>query len=197
MFRNRRYLIWLLVWGAAVYVSLMIYFIPGEFSHSICGPWGCYPDIQPLAALHTAWLAGIILPAVLAARSLPVRWARRLGWATTALGAMGLAVVTCREALTWLPEVPEEWRGFFHLRMVYTVAMLVDVPLLQLVLAGIVICVIVRLRYRPLRVNSAVSRPDPVAEPFTTGIMNGSDTTFSASPNLPPNGCCSAENSQV
>jgi hypothetical protein len=138
MFQNRRYLLWLLVWGAAVYASLMIYFIPGEFSHGICGPWGCYPEIQPLAALHTAWLAGIGLPTMLAARSWPVRWARRLGWTMTALGAMGLTAITCREAITWLPQVPEEWRGYFHLRVVYTVAMLTDVPLLQLVPTDVV-----------------------------------------------------------
>ena len=196
MFQNRRYLLWLLVWGAAVYASLMIYFIPGEFSHGICGPWGCYPEIQPLAALHTAWLAGIGLPTMLAACYWPVRWARRLGWTMTALGAMGLTAITCREAITWLPQVPEEWRGYFHLRVVYTVAMLTDVPLLQLVLAGIVTCVIIRRRNRTQQMNSTGSRPDPVAEPLTTGIMNGPDRTFSANPSLQTFDRCSEENSQ-
>jgi hypothetical protein len=163
MFQNRRYLIWLLVWGAVVYASLMIYFIPGEFSHGICGPWGCYPEIQPLAALHTAWLLGIILPTVLAARSFTVRWGRRLGWILTALGAMGLAAVTAREACIWLPQVPEEERGYFHLRLLYAVAMLTDVPLVQMIVAGIVSCVIAWRRNRTFPMDPSPSSFGPVS----------------------------------
>jgi hypothetical protein len=176
MFHKRHYLIWLLLWGLAIDASLMIFFIPGDYAHSLCGPWGCYPELQPLAALHMAWLAGILLPTVLAARSLPLPWARLLGWTITALGAIGLAAVTCREALTWLRDVPEEWRVYFPLRLVYTVIMLTDAPLLQLVIAGVVACVLVRRRNRAQRRQATIPTPGPVAEQLAPGLMNGPNT---------------------
>jgi hypothetical protein len=156
---NRPYLVWLLVWGAGIYAALMIFFIPGEFSHEICGPWGCYPELQPLAALHTAWLAALLPPVVWAARAWPVRWVSRAGWTLIALGILGVAGMACREALTWLPQVPEDWRRYFHLRLLYVVVMLIDVPLTQTVVAGIVCCVMARRRVHrsagvPLRAAS-------------------------------------------
>jgi hypothetical protein len=64
---------------------------------------------------------------------------RRLGGVLTAVGVVSLAVVTGREALTWLPGVSEGDRWYLGHRVVFVLfAVLTDLPIVQVTVAGMV-----------------------------------------------------------
>ena len=56
----------LIGWGLAGYAVLSLGQLPGEFGHSLCGPWGCLPPLQALAAMHLFWALALLPLIVLA-----------------------------------------------------------------------------------------------------------------------------------
>jgi hypothetical protein len=104
------------------------------------------PPLQALVALHGFWLLLLLPSAVWAACRWSPRRLRLLGSTLVAVGTLGLAIVAIREAATWLPSVPDEQARYLPHRLIFVVASLTDVPLVQLALAGTVCYVVGRLR---------------------------------------------------
>jgi hypothetical protein len=124
------------------------------------------PPLQALAALHGLWLLVLLPPAVWTACRWPPPRLRLLGSTLVAIGAVGFAILAAREAATWLPTVPGEQVRYLPHRLLYVVATLTDVPLLQLTLAGTVCWVAGRVRGVRCRLVSAgpePARPEPEA----------------------------------
>ena len=48
---KRRRLLNVLLWCVLLYAILSLRNLPGDDSHRLCGPWGCLPPIQALAAV--------------------------------------------------------------------------------------------------------------------------------------------------
>jgi hypothetical protein len=126
----------LIGWGLAGYAVLSLGQLPGEFGHSLCGPWGCLPPLQALAAMHLFW-ALALLPLIVLALAKGQPHHLRLAGMLLSLGAgLGIAVVVGRDLLAWLPAVPPEFHGYWARRALYTLVTLSDVPLLQVLGAG-------------------------------------------------------------
>ncbi len=124
-------------WGAALWGALQIANLPGDWGH-ICGPWGCGPPIKALVTCHAFWAVFLALPTLLAIGHLPSVWLRRAGLAATLAGLTGLVGIAVRETVHWLPLVSEADRQYLVDRCLFTVATLVDVPIVQLTLVGVV-----------------------------------------------------------
>lgn len=133
----------LALWGGAAYGVLGLARLPGDGgARGLCGPWGCLPPLQSLAAAHGFWLL-VIGPAVArAAHRLSPRGLRRLGGVLLAIGGAGLAWVAVGSMAT-AGAGPPGWRPILH--AVFEVAMLVDVPLVELVAAGLA-CLVIATR---------------------------------------------------
>jgi hypothetical protein len=93
------------------------------------------PPLQAPLALHGLWCL-VLLPLVVGA----IRWwpARRLWLGArlgTAVAVAGLAVLIGVQTIAWLPTTRGEHRRYLPQRIVYAVATLPEVPLVQSLLA--------------------------------------------------------------
>lgn len=133
-------------WGAAIFGVLQLHHLPLEPVHSVCGPWGCLPPLQALAAYHGFWLVLLSLPAGLACRFLVPSALKKLGLLLVVCGVLGLAGIAIRQYFSWLP-YNAIWRTQYCVqRYLYEVATLVDVPVVQGILSGVTCLLIARLR---------------------------------------------------
>jgi hypothetical protein len=161
MLCNNAWIVGLLAWGAAAYGVLQLERLPGDFGHDLCGPWGCLPPLQALAAMHGFWAVVLLPPVVWALRRCPPPALRRLGAVLALLGVLGIVLVTVREALTWYPSVPPAYRRYLPRRIAYAVVTLTDFPVVQLTAAGLVCRLAARRRERIVtRREEARAAPD-------------------------------------
>jgi hypothetical protein len=102
------------------------------------------PPLQALVALHVFWVL-LLLPAVAAAvYQLSPGKLRLLGWVLSALGILGLAIVAIHEAL----DIPPEYRYYLPQRILFVLATSTDVPIVQVVSAGLVCLIASRISVR-------------------------------------------------
>lgn len=127
----------MLAWFAGAYGVLMLHSLPGEYAHAVCGPWGCYPPLQALAAMHGFWLL-LVPPVGWLISCWPAHRLRFVGGMLIAIGVVSLAGVIVHEYLTWYRQTPESFRGYFPQRILYRITTLSDFPILQIILAGVV-----------------------------------------------------------
>lgn len=90
-----------------------------------------------LAALHCFWALMIAPPTIWACRRLPRAWLHRLGLGLALLGLLATVGVLAWDLSRFLAESPEYWR-YVGQRILFVLATTVNVPLVQLTLAGIV-----------------------------------------------------------
>lgn len=122
------------MWGV-----LQVRHLAGDWSHALCGPWGCGPALEAVLTCHLAWLV-MLTPAVLyILRRLSPGAARFCGWTTIVVGAMGIAGVAAWEIVWWYPQAPEMLHRYLVQRILYQSVCLVDFPMIQLILSGAVI----------------------------------------------------------
>ncbi|RUL87955.1 hypothetical protein [Tautonia sociabilis] len=136
MSRTTRLGVGVLAWGGLAYGVLSLRHLPGDYTHPFCGPWGCLPPLQALAAVHGFWALALAPPVIWTARTLPPGRLRGLGTSLVAFGALALGILVGRELLTLPPGAATELRQYLPQRAVFAVAMLTDVPLVQIVVAG-------------------------------------------------------------
>uniref|UniRef100_A0A7C2JYS1 Uncharacterized protein n=1 Tax=Schlesneria paludicola TaxID=360056 RepID=A0A7C2JYS1_9PLAN len=143
----------LIVWGAALYGSLQLQFLPIAEEHGICGAWGCGPPVSALLACHLGWLVSLAGPAWLAGRVLPTSWLIALARTGLILSVGGLIGVALHEALVWWPQANNWSRPYWLHRYFFELATLVDAPILQVLLisATTLICTprrtLIRIRH--------------------------------------------------
>ena len=133
-----RMTIGLAAWGACLAGALAIADVPGDLGHAICGPWGCAPSMQALLACHLAWFVALVPPAVMLTRwrKASGKTLRRVGLLAAGLAASALLAILLHERLVWWPDATELQQGHFWERYGYVVATTVDVPAVQVLLAG-------------------------------------------------------------
>jgi hypothetical protein len=114
--------------------------------HGICGPWGCGPTPQTLTACHLSWLVLLTPPGLLL--SLRLSWfrARIVALSFAGLGTLGLAAVVSHNLVTWLPQADDWQRRFFVQRCLFSTTTLVEVPIAEVLVLGLVMWAIVRGR---------------------------------------------------
>jgi hypothetical protein len=84
------------------------------------------------------WLLGLVPLTLWAVRRWSALRLQLVGSALMVVGVVGLAVIVGREALYWLPQVPEEDRRFLPQRILYALAVATECPVLQLIACGMV-----------------------------------------------------------
>src|SRR5579871_1596977 len=122
-------------WVLATYGALRVADLPLD-SHELCGPWGCLPPVQALAAMHLLWCVLLFPVVVWMMRNLSFRLLRSLG--LTLMAASGLAMVCLvgSDLPQWLAMVPPPLQGYWGRRILAVLAVHTDLPLVQLFLAG-------------------------------------------------------------
>ncbi len=124
-------------WVGAILLVLQAHRLPGNFSHAVCGPWGCGPPLPSLIAMHGFWLVGLSLPVVLCGRLLTPHRLMAVSAVILVLSLAGIAGVVVWQFEHWLPAASEMQREYLLQRCVFAVVTLTDAPLVQGLLAGI------------------------------------------------------------
>jgi hypothetical protein len=158
---------WLAVWGLALHGVLNVVRVHVDWEHGICGPWGCGPPPQALAACHLFWLV-LLTPSVLFfGTRLPRFVAQRVAWILAGLGILGLAAVAFHEFTTWLPQADDWHRRYFVHRCAFTAATLIEIPMAEFLVLGLAMWVMARAR-----------RPSLVPADRVSGRSRSSSTPF-------------------
>lgn len=123
-------------WGLAAFGALKVGDVPGDFSHGLCGVWGCLPPLQALAAMHLFWLVVLAPLGVLGGRLLPPAVARTMGLSVLASALLVALVWVGRDVLDWMAHMPPEYHVHAWRRALYDVAAWVDLPALQIAIGG-------------------------------------------------------------
>ena len=134
-----RFSIGLSTWASALLGSLLVSQIPGDWGHSICGPWGCGPPTQSLVACHLSWFVVLVPAIVLVAKfgglTSNAWWWIGLGF--FAAGLLGLVAIVVHEQITWLPSAGDYQRAYFWHRCGFVLATTVDAPITQSTFVGL------------------------------------------------------------
>lgn len=164
MSRILRPLLWIGGWGLAAYGVLSCAFLPVDLGHGLCGPWGCAPPLQALAAMHAFWVLALLPPTVWAMCLLSSRSLRLVGVVVMGLGLAGLGIVLARELIVWLPSVPADVQRYFPQRFLFVLATTSDVPLVQVTVAGTVCLVVGRQRRAAASTQASTAPADPAVD---------------------------------
>ena len=127
------------LWAGAAYGILLFERTGATWSdeHSMCGPWGCGPQLSALIAWHGLWFVLFAPAAVFAIRYWPANWLHRIGWPLMTVGLLALAGIAIWQAIDWLPRFQPGQRTFFVRRCAFVVATLTDIPIVPATLAGL------------------------------------------------------------
>jgi peroxiredoxin len=135
-----RRLAWRLgLWGLASWLILRLHDAPFAGEHSICGPWGCGPTISALLAAHGFWLITLVPLAYWARSTLSASHAIVLGRILSGLSAGGIASVAAWELTHWPTTDHPGLRAYAVQHGLFALATLVEVPLTQGMIAGLIL----------------------------------------------------------
>jgi hypothetical protein len=134
----------LVLWGAGLAAALSLTQWSGDWSHGVCGPWGCGPPTQALVSCHLAWLIFLTPPAVLLAPR-NFRRRRRLALFLILAAAMALFSIVGHQWATWWPDAAQWQRAYFWQRCGFCIATAVDLPILQTMAIGVLLWLRIRL----------------------------------------------------
>ncbi|MDR3632640.1 MAG: hypothetical protein P4L84_02320 [Isosphaeraceae bacterium] len=125
-----------LAWCGLLYGILSLRALPGNDSHRLCGPWGCVAPIQAVAAVHGAWTFVMVTGLAWLFRARSPRALRDTGIVLACLGAVGFTVLVGYKLSRW-PIRASDGMGFHvNRRLPFAIAMLADLPLVQITIAG-------------------------------------------------------------
>lgn len=159
-------------WAAGLFGVLSLQYLPDRFfgEHSVCGPWGCGAPLPVLLACHGFWAVLFAPSVVYAAWRLEPTTVWRWGVSLLGLAGIALAAIAVWQALSWWPQVDSLQRQYLVQRYLFVLATLVDVPVLEMLVAGVTLywAAIWRQRsWAALRARSSSSQGDgfPAVEP--------------------------------
>ena len=128
-----------IAWGIAVWLVLQLQHLPSDSLQSICGPWGCGPEMQVLVACHGFWIVIPGPPIVASCWCWNPGRQFRVGFVLAGVGLLTLICVGNWEATHWLPQVQEYQKQFFLRRWMFVIGMMVDVPIVETFLSGVIL----------------------------------------------------------
>lgn len=161
-------------WVALVFGTLQIGNLAAFGDHTICGPWGCGPPTEALIAWNGFWLA-LLMPSVLfVCLRMPLRQlVRPTTWVLAILSIVAIAWMSW-QGWTWIANRPESYHQYVVQHMLFSVATLVDVPLLPCLLTAAVAAVVCgyRLRSEPSILDETIDGADPPFASTAGGVAS-------------------------
>jgi len=126
-------------WAGGLFGVLSLQYLPDHClgEHGVCGPWGCGAPLPALMACHGFWLVLFAPATVYAARRLKPQTVWRLGAGLVSFAGLGLVGIAVWQALTWWAQVDKSLHAYVVQRYLFVLATLVDVPVLETLLAGV------------------------------------------------------------
>ena len=140
------YVVCLTTWGAALLGVLHLHRVSADWGHGFCGPWGCTAPTQALASYHGFWFILLVPPALVFGKWGPIQQVRRWGVVALLAGLIGLLGLLGYQLLVWYPNASQYARPYLLQRLLFSVADLVDVPLVPLTIAGATCLAAVKMR---------------------------------------------------
>lgn len=123
-------------WLAAALAALLVAALPLDIGESLCGPWGCLPPFAALVALHLFWF--VVVGALV---SSTVRWRvafrRTAGSVLVGVTLAAAALVVGTDLYDWFGRGSETARAYWPQRVAFRLATATDVPVFQLLGAGV------------------------------------------------------------
>jgi hypothetical protein len=140
---TRRFIILAVIWSAAAYLILQLHNL--TFQHAFCLPDRCGPPAGALLSVHLFWLL-VLLTAVVVARWSKPDWPwKRVGSWLCVLAVVAIVVIIGRELSTFgTPPEHATSISYYFRRLLFPIITLSDVPLIQLLLAGLALMIPLR-----------------------------------------------------
>jgi hypothetical protein len=113
-------------------------------SDALCGPWGCLPPTAALVSMHGFWLMVLLL---LSGLSIGLLEPKRLGQVARILisaGILGLVAFVCWSIFSWQQIYGDMSARTFARRFLHLLVTNTDWPVVQCVLAGMVLVIAYR-----------------------------------------------------
>jgi hypothetical protein len=129
------------LWALLIFAALQSNGLVSETDHSVCGPWGCGPEIGDLVAMHAAWLAVVGPPLIYFSykANLSSKLLRRIAVGLFAVGILGMLTIIAWQWLIWLPSASTWSKDYIWQRCGFAIVTSVDFPLIPAVILGIIL----------------------------------------------------------
>ena len=154
-----RYSGFAVLWSAAMVGVLQFRHLDSGHSAFLCGPWGCAPPLEALAAYHTGWLVVFAPVVIWLVHTCTPAVLRRLGHGLWIAGLVGLLCLGLWQYFVWYPVASDISRQYAGRCYLIALLSLVDVPILQLILVGPVLHLSARWKQRQ-EISELASRLD-------------------------------------
>jgi len=159
----------LTIWGLALFGVLQIGLLAGAGGHahgavSICGPWGCGPPVSALVAMHGFWTLLAMPPLGLISQTWQRRHVHQLGRILWISAAVVIAGVVLWQTFIWWPTANRLQRPYIVHRCLFSLVMLVDLPVLPALLGGITLCAMSRQPKDPSGVQTVTADSMPAVD---------------------------------
>jgi hypothetical protein len=125
-----------IVWVGTLYGLLSVHQISADLGHDICGPWGCGPPLQALVGWHGFCLVAAAFPVGIAVTHWPKRRLWGIGVGVFSAGLIGVLVIFGLSCVSASQAVSSGQPPYLIQRFGFNLATFLDVPLVQMVLAG-------------------------------------------------------------
>lgn len=122
----------ILVWFGLMFASLQTEQL--NLGHDFCGPWGCGPPTEAILGIHLFWIAFVFPPVIYFAFAIAMPW-RTIGLMMVGSAILGMIGFGIYDYLGTNGSFYDA--GFVWQRYLLSLASLADVPLVQVMLAGI------------------------------------------------------------
>ncbi len=127
------------IWALSLYGTLQAGHWKLGQEHTLCGPWGCGPEVPALVAYHGFWTVLLLPVAVLVAQVWRDRLRVSVGLWLAVLGILLLLGIVGSEAISWLATAPAAMRNYVIQRCLFRLVTMPDLPLLQVTAAGAIL----------------------------------------------------------
>lgn len=160
------------VWAVFVFAALQTNGLISEADYSVCGPWGCGPEIGALVAMHATWLAVAGPPLIYFSHraNLSSKWMRRIAVGLFTAGIVGVLTIIAWQWLIWLPNASTWSKDYIWQRCGFAIVTSVDFPLIPAVILGIILAGVNMARERRRRIAiRSLANPSEDKEAVSVG----------------------------
>ena len=125
------------IWVGAFWGSLQFHHLDLPLGHGLCGPWGCGPPLEAAIGFHLFWLTIFVPPTVGLGLFLTAERNRQVGRIIFTVGVCLTAAIVGYDVISHA--IQSKTIDFMFRRGLLTLVNTIDVPMMQSMLAGVVL----------------------------------------------------------